>query len=146
MHFRTVSLITLSFALAACGGGGGSDAGSDAPVLGTTVEVGMADYEFTLSRASVPAGTVTFHATNMSATMVHEMVIAATDLDPGALPTDAAGAVDEAMVESPGEIAETDPGADGTLTLDLAAGNYVLFCNVENHYSRGMRIAFTVTP
>ena len=33
-----------------------------------------------------------------------------------------------------------------TKTFDLAAGNYVLVCNIAKHYSQGMRSAFTVTP
>jgi uncharacterized cupredoxin-like copper-binding protein len=31
-----------------------------------------------------------------------------------------------------------------TLTADLAAGKYVVICNVAGHYQLGMRIALTV--
>src|SRR6266545_2093854 len=30
-------------------------------------------------------------------------------------------------------------------TIDLKPGNYVLVCNIERHYEKGMRTAFTVT-
>ena len=47
------------------------------------------------------------------------------------------------------EIEVVHPGQRESLTLDLAAGNYVLICNMfedgEAHYSLGMRIGFTVT-
>jgi uncharacterized cupredoxin-like copper-binding protein len=45
-----------------------------------------------------------------------------------------------------GEISETDKGKVVTKTFDLAAGNYVLVCNIEKHYGQGMFAAFTVTP
>ncbi len=118
--------------------------GGDAAVRGTAVDVTMADYMFTLSRSSVPAGTVTFTATN-NGTHPHEMVIVQTDLPPAMLPTAMDGSVDEEMLDVADEIEEIEPGSSDTLTLDLDAGTYVLFCNVDDHYSRGMYIAFTVT-
>ena len=49
-----------------------------------------------------------------------------------------------------GEIEDLLVDATETLELDLAAGSYVLLCNIwsedeqEAHYQEGMRIAFTV--
>jgi uncharacterized cupredoxin-like copper-binding protein len=37
-----------------------------------------------------------------------------------------------------------DIGDRRTLALRLAAGNYVLYCNMEGHYLGGMHAAFTV--
>ena len=51
------------------------------------------------------------------------------------------------------EIEEFDPGKTGTATFDLAAGRYVLVCNIvqdepdgtkESHYLMGMSTEFTV--
>lgn len=43
------------------------------------------------------------------------------------------------------------PAVPQTLTIDLAAGRYVLICNIvekddeiESHYQEGMRVSFTV--
>jgi uncharacterized cupredoxin-like copper-binding protein len=46
---------------------------------------------------------------------------------------------------SVGEVSETDKGKTVTKTLDLAAGKYVLVCNIEKHYAQGMRSVFTVS-
>jgi uncharacterized cupredoxin-like copper-binding protein len=37
------------------------------------------------------------------------------------------------------------PGASGTLTVDLAAGTYEVYCPVGNHADEGMRVDLTVT-
>jgi hypothetical protein len=82
-------------------------------------------------------------------------VVIHTDLAPDALPTADDGSVDEAGegIEVIGEIEEFAPGESQTGTFDLAAGSYVLICNVveeeegevEAHYHLGMHAAFTVT-
>jgi uncharacterized cupredoxin-like copper-binding protein len=101
----------------------------------------------------VESGKVTFKATNMGPDDNHELVVIKTDLDPGSLPTKKNGSVDEAGagIEVIGEIEEFAPGQTEEKTLTLAAGKYVLICNVfdeeeqEAHYAQGMRTAFTVT-
>jgi uncharacterized cupredoxin-like copper-binding protein len=146
--FRVAVLAAVPW-MSACGGG---DTGSDAAPTMTTVNVALADFTITPDQTTVPAGLVTFVATN-NGSMIHEMVVARTDLAPGALPTMADGSVDEAMLDSPGEVSELDPAGTGMVTLDLAAGSYVLFCNVVmdnppaapvSHYALGMYLAFTV--
>ncbi len=100
---------------------------------------------------SAPAGSVTFAVTNTGPEDVHEFVILKTDLDPGALPVDANGAVTEtgAGIEVVDEIEDIPVGSSQELTATLAAGKYVLLCNIydetekEAHYKMGMRIAFT---
>jgi len=77
----------------------------------------------------------------------HDFSVLRTDLPANALPT---GPVDNADVTSPDlevvdSIAPMDSGESATLTLDLSAGNYVLICNVYNHYSLGMNTTFTVS-
>jgi uncharacterized cupredoxin-like copper-binding protein len=148
-------VLSVASALAGCGGGGGvtdSAVGTDAAPVMTTVNVDLAEFMVTPDVAVAPAGLVTFIATN-NGTMIHEMVVVKTDLAPDALPTLADGSVDEAALDSPGEISEFDPGMTSMVTLDLAAGNYVLFCNVVldvppnppmSHYALGMYTGFTV--
>ena len=71
------------------------------------------------------------------------------------LPTDDDGAVLETGegMEVVDEIEDIPIGDTPTLTVDLAAGSYVLICNIlqeepdgtlEAHYSVGMRTGFTV--
>ena len=43
------------------------------------------------------------------------------------------------------EIEDIGGGTEQTLTVDLDAGPYVLFCNLPTHYSQGMHAAFTVS-
>jgi uncharacterized cupredoxin-like copper-binding protein len=129
---------------------------------GTTVNVDMGDTEglkgamtLTASAASAPAGNVTFVVKN-SGTIDHEMIVLKTDTpfdqlpvvdagDPPAPVTSGADKVDEAG--NVGETGEPDvkPGTTRTFTIkDMAAGKYVLVCNIAKHYGMGMRAAFTV--
>jgi uncharacterized cupredoxin-like copper-binding protein len=54
--------------------------------------------------------------------------------------------VDEESMTSMGEVSELDAGKNGTLTVSLAAGHYVLICNIAGHYRQGMHVDFTVNP
>jgi uncharacterized cupredoxin-like copper-binding protein len=96
--------------------------------------------------SSVKAGEVKFDVTNMSKDMVHEMlVIPVPAADPLPYLT-SDETVDEDKAGSLGEVEELDPGASGSLTLDLKPGTYVLLCNVPGHYTAGMWKTLTVTP
>jgi uncharacterized cupredoxin-like copper-binding protein len=46
---------------------------------------------------------------------------------------------------SVGEDSETKPGKTKSTTIDLQPGNYVLVCNIERHYEKGMYGTLTVT-
>jgi uncharacterized cupredoxin-like copper-binding protein len=82
-------------------------------------------------------------------------VVRKTDLQADALPLNADGEVSEeapelAAVGDPSELAEIQPGStDGTLTVTLEPGHYVIFCNLHVdellHYDKGMHIDLTVT-
>jgi uncharacterized cupredoxin-like copper-binding protein len=162
-----VTLLTLS--LAACQSSASespvaSSAGAEsmAPAesmaaAGTTVNVTLQEWAVLPDAESAPAGEVTFVVTNDGPDDVHEFVIIKTDVDPGDLPTDATGAVDEAGVQFQSgemevidEIEDLAVGDTQEVTVTLEAGNYVLICNVysadeqEAHYAEGMRVAFTV--
>jgi uncharacterized cupredoxin-like copper-binding protein len=114
---------------------------SDQPIAVT-----LNSFSLTPSATSAPAGSVTFNVTNAAAADVHEFVIVQTDLAADQLPVAADNTVDEAAVTVVDEIEDIAPSGTGTLTVDLAAGHYVLICNVAAHYSQGMHSDFTVNP
>ena len=100
----------------------------------------------TPDKTSAAAGDVTFSVKN-TGTIDHEVVVLKTDT-----------AFDQLTVggEEPDKISETDSvgetgdpalkaGESRTFTLTgLAAGKYVLVCNIAKHYGLGMRAAFTI--
>jgi plastocyanin len=125
-------------------GGGVSAAPSDgAPVKVTAGDKSDTEQFLTVDPVTVKAGKVTFTFTN-TGTRQHEMIVLKTDDAFDQLKVDEANKVSEDA--SVGEIPETDKDKIVTKTFDLAAGNYVLVCNIEKHYAQGMRSAFTVTP
>jgi plastocyanin len=88
----------------------------------TTVQVGMFEYRFDLSAASVPSGQVTFVITNKGQE-THNFTI---------------NGVKSGKIISPGETE--------TYTVALPAGTYGYQCDVPFHADRGMVGSFTVTP
>lgn len=113
---------------------------NDSGGIGATEE----DFSITLDESSAPAGEVTFNVQN-DAEQVHEFVVFQTDLAPDALPTDEDGNVDEEGegITAVDEIEDIEGGTSQDLTVDLAAGSYVLICNLPGHYAQGMHTAFT---
>ena len=93
--------------------------------------------------ASAKAGKVNFNAKNSGSTP-HELVVLRTDLDAGALQKNASGLVDEARNGVVAKTRQVAQGGTEPLEATLAAGKYVLICNVPGHYGLGMRTAFTL--
>jgi len=85
--------------------------------------------------------------TNTSKDTVHEMIVMYLD-DPSKPLTyvEKDAKLDEDKSGDKGEVSELDPGAQGTLTVALRPGKYLLVCNVAGHYAAGMWTVFTVTP
>ena len=116
----------------------------------TDVNVTVREYVVTPDRTTAPVGPVRFHVTN-AGIVEHEFLVVRTNLAPGALPTNADGSYDEdgANAVVVDEIPGIPAGSSADLTVDLAAGNYVLLCNEVmggvSHYQRGMRTSFTVS-
>jgi len=112
----------------------------------TPVNVLLEDFKVRQDPAVVPAGTVSFRILNQGPT-THEYIVVRTDRAPDKLPLQRDGlTVNE---EAPGiDLLDEAEGLDiddrQTLVLDLAAGNYVLYCNLEGHYLGGMNAALTV--
>lgn len=94
---------------------------------------------------TVPAGEVTFMATNRSSDTIHEMILIKLTDPKKALPYVAADSkVDEDAAGHLGEVSELDPGKSGSLTMKLDPGTYMLLCNVPGHYMAGMWTTVTV--
>jgi uncharacterized cupredoxin-like copper-binding protein len=152
--FRSALPVVAIFALSACAASGGASATSAVGESGgTDVAVTLQEWAVVPDAESAPAGDVTFTVTNDGPEDVHEFVILATDLDPGDLPTDEHGAVDEEGegMEVVDEVEDIPVGESQDLTVNLDPGSYVLLCNIysededEAHYQMGMRTAFEVT-
>jgi uncharacterized cupredoxin-like copper-binding protein len=89
------------------------------------------------SVTSVPAGKVTFKATN-TGNLVHELMVERMPMkfDSPGHPTESAAL---------GMINDMDPGKSGQMTVKLTPGKYMLFCNVPGHYAGGQHTVLTVT-
>lgn len=138
--------------LVGCGAGQPTTAPATAAAP-ATVKVTLQEWAVVPAPASIAAGAVKFEVTNSGPEDVHEFVVMKTDLDPGALPVDSTGAVTEegAGMTVVDEIEDIPVGQTQELSVTLAAGKYVLLCNIysadenEAHYQKGMRIAFDVS-
>jgi uncharacterized cupredoxin-like copper-binding protein len=149
----------VAFTISACSTsqpGSSASAPSSGPTSAagaTTVAVTLQEWSVLPASTSAAAGSVTFQVMNTGPDDEHEFVVLKTDLDAGALPVDANGAVTEdgAGIVVVNEIEGIPVGETKELSVTLDAGKYVLLCNIydetekEAHYKMGMRIAFDVT-
>ena len=116
-----------------------------------SVEVTLEDFAVKPAPDSVPAGNVTFRANNAGPRYGHALMVAKTDLELAALPSTSTGMLDPRApgIEVVGEVEGMAPGGSGEVTVTLAAGKYILLCNIYDdngaHFRRGMLTAFTVT-
>jgi uncharacterized cupredoxin-like copper-binding protein len=115
--------------VAACSSGGSS--GPTNAIAAT-----LSEWKIDLGGATGKAGSITFTAANKGA-IIHEFVIVKTDLKADSLPV-VDTLVDESAFTPVDEIEDVEPGTSPTLTVDLAAGHYVILCNIETHYTAGM--------
>lgn len=97
-------------------------------------------FQTSVSPSSVAAGKVAFTLVNR-ASMTHEAVILKTNTRYDKLPVKNSKASEAGKV---GAITKVAGGKSKKLTLTLAAGRYVIICNLPGHYQAGMRVAFTV--
>ena len=117
-------------------------------------EVLLSEFVVEPDPTSEDAGEIEFVGDNQGSE-THEFVVVRAD-SADALPTDADGAVVEDELEEGaliGEIEDIESGDSKSVTLDLEAGRYVLFCNitevaesgeVESHFAEGMHAGFEV--
>ena len=103
--------------------------------------VTMKDYRVELNVTTLKAGTVKIGVKNAGG-MEHSFELLKTDLPFDKLPTTGdARAREDGLVK---QIKSIAVGKVSTITADLAAGKYVVICNVAGHYQLGMRAALTV--
>ena len=110
--------------------------------VGLTVD--MKEYSITLSAPTIKAGVVKIGIRNLG-TMVHDFDLIKTDLPFDKLPIDggSAKAKEDGLVR---QMLNISPNRVTTIEASLAAGNYVILCNVAGHYQLGMRVALKVEP
>jgi uncharacterized cupredoxin-like copper-binding protein len=120
--------------------------GQSSRPAGTVVAVTISDFRFALSRVVLPGGTASFQVHSRGPS-THEFVVVRTSLPDDHLPLKADGLTvdeDSGQLGAVGEIGEIDIGDSPTLSLRLASGHYVLFCNLEGHYLGGMHVSLEV--
>ncbi len=141
---RVAAALATVMLVAACAGGADVPVGT--PVASTNgdggVRVELAEWSVK-APASAKAGKLEFTARNNGSTP-HELVVLRTDTNATALQKNASGLVDEAKYGAVGKTKQLVQGQTEPLEATLAAGKYVLICNVPGHYGLGMRAAFTV--
>jgi uncharacterized cupredoxin-like copper-binding protein len=137
-------LTALTITLAACGAAATPSPSAAAPSSAAGgIAVDLKEWSVTPSSATASAGSVTFNVTN-TGTTIHEFVVVKTDTKAADLPV-ADNKIDESVLTPVDEIEDIEAGATPTLTVELAAGHYVLLCNIETHYSQGMYADFDVS-
>ena len=128
-------LLGVALTIAACAGA------SETIPPDVDVAVRMQDYKVLLSVDTVKPGTVRFGIKNEGG-MEHSFELLRTDLPFDKLPTTGdAKAREDGLVK---QVKSLGVGKVAVVTADLAAGNYVIICNVAGHYQLGMRLALAV--
>jgi len=128
-------LLGLAVTIAAC-----SPAVENIPT-DVDVAVHLQDYRVILSVATVKAGTIRFGVKNEGG-MEHSFELIKTDVPFDKLPTTGdAKAKEDGLVK---QVKSLPVGKVSVVSADLAAGNYVIICNIAGHYQLGMRAALTV--
>jgi uncharacterized cupredoxin-like copper-binding protein len=133
--------LLLTLAGAACADESGAGSGDD-----TTVNVALADWSVQIDPGSVPAGPITFSTTNEGPT-THEFEIFAGEN--GEVPSEplpvSDGVADTAGLTLVDEVEDVFAGTEAELTATLEAGQYLIICNLPDHYEQGMTATLTVT-
>jgi uncharacterized cupredoxin-like copper-binding protein len=135
------SIGVLATALSGC-------AGSDvalAPAAGHMTAT-LQDFKLTTSTVDVPAGKVTFDVTN-NGPSTHEFNVDRTTLAADKLPIDSTGlfvAESSPLLHREGSVESAGLGTRHRLTLNLAPGTYVVYCDLEGHYLSGMHVTINV--
>jgi uncharacterized cupredoxin-like copper-binding protein len=127
-------LLGLAVTIAACA------PAAEAIPADVDVAVHMQDYKVLLSVATVKAGTVRFGVKNEGG-MEHSFELIKTDVAFDQLPTADAKAKEDGLVK---QVKSLPVGKVSVVTADLAAGKYVIICNIAGHYQLGMRALLTV--
>lgn len=113
---------------------------------GQVIDVKEISFQIKFSKYSAQAGPITFHIVNGADDMLHEFILIQTDAPASELPTDEmTGRVQEDAVTIITAAEDIPPANSRNITVNLAAGHYVIVCNLPGHYEQGMRVDFNVT-
>ena len=134
-RFSHALLLGVALTISACAGGASEAIPSDVDVA-----VRMQDYKVLLSVDTVKPGTVKFGVKNEGG-MEHSFELIKSDLPFDKLPTENGKAKEDGLTK---QVKSLPVGKVSVVTADLAAGNYVVICNVAGHYQLGMRALLTV--
>lgn len=121
------AFVAAVFALGGCSAAPAGSAAPATPVPSGVVAVQAAEYAFTPSTISVPAGSVTFSVKN-AGTQEHEFEI---------FKADGTTVVDE--------IEGLVPGLTKSLAVTLEPGTYQFMCKLNGHDQLGMKGTITVS-
>jgi iron uptake system component EfeO len=111
--------------LVACSSSSSPAPSGGAGTTGQIVNVKASEFRFDPASISVPAGSVSFHVTNVGS-VEHEFEVFKGD-------------------QAVGEVEGLVPGLEKDLTLQLAAGDYTIACKLPGHFEQGMKGTLTVT-
>ncbi|MGZ9159623.1 MAG: hypothetical protein ACXW4T_00545 [Candidatus Limnocylindrales bacterium] len=137
------SVVAIGLVATGCGGTAATPSPTAAQSAAAgAVAVTLSEWKVVPASATAAAGPITFAVTN-AGSQVHEFVVVKTDLKADALPV-ADNKIDESTLTPVEEIEDIAAGATPSLSVDLAAGHYVLLCNIETHYGQGMHADFDV--
>lgn len=161
--FLSALVLPLFLGLAACGSDADDESSSDATAAGgdeaecasegttdsaagSTVDAVLSEWSVDLEPTEAAAGVVELSAENQSETdQVHELVVVRADgID--SLEVDGDTVSEEALGDSfVGELSEFAAGQTCAANFELAAGSYVLLCNLPLHFDEGMAAELTVS-
>jgi uncharacterized cupredoxin-like copper-binding protein len=115
-----------------------------ATALPGTVQVALSEFKVLPTPDTASPGNTTFNVSD-TGTVTHNFNVIKTDLAPDKLPIDSTGfSVDLTQLDVVAQGKDLDPAKSETVSANLAAGNYVLICNVPSHYQSGMHTQFKV--
>lgn len=143
MNRFSASLLIVTMALAACGGSGTS-AGSTSATTGSTTSASPAAVESTTPSAAAgttPIVVKDFTLEPLDVAVAGPVSLAVTN----AGPTVHNVAIRDDAGATLGTTADLREGESETLTVDLAAGTYTVFCSLPGHESLGIKGTLTVT-
>ena len=134
------ALVALSLFAAACGGSG---AGAAVATPDEGIATTLTDFEIKPAETETPAGGVSFDLQN-DGPSEHTFFLVKTDLADDALPV-VDHVVDLGALDIVAQAGVLPFGTEASVSADLSAGPYVMFCNLPGHYESDMHAAFTVT-
>lgn len=149
--FRWVALPLATLLTVSCAGHESPQSDFSPSARSETIDVVLHEWYVLPDKMAVASGSITFNVANQGR-VDHEFIVIKTNLKIDDLPVHAKGLDEKKAGVEIGEIENIRPGEKKQATFYLPAGNYVLFCNkleiagdeVESHFRRGMRVAFTV--